>query len=251
VLDAGERYWTRKSAGQRVPLDLKDSTFWLEVGVSALGDVPGLPAETLQDGERDAVDPPIVLDEEVRRGATGLHAAIGAGDAQARLRALRYSIRGDKAMLWKHLLKAEQEERKAQKANEAAEQEAQRRREGRGEVLPDALVVPEATDQATQEKYNLMRVRYKAWCPICVAAKGRSTPHIERPRKTQQVVQLDWCYLKASGEDAERGEQTFAGSLVTVHVNKGRSAATSVLKEGADGQMCTPRDSLAKLYLTS
>ena len=48
-------------------------------------------------------------------------------------------------------------------------------------------------------------------------------------------MEVDWYFLKSSGDLAQQGEQTWAATMAIAHKNTGCVSSTSVLRKGPDG----------------
>ena len=56
-------------------------------------------------------------------------------------------------------------------------------REGR---RPAGLRAPLSVSQAEREEHELTHIPYRQWCPVCVRARGRATPHRSRTEQEKR-----------------------------------------------------------------
>ena len=57
-------------------------------------------------------------------------------------------------------------------------------------------VVPSPIEPTKQEReiHNLTHLPYRSWCPICVRAKGKQTPH-RKGGSTKPLIQVDFAFV--------------------------------------------------------
>ena len=71
-------------------------------------------------------------------------------------------------------------------------------------IEPQLLPKNEKPSQEEVEKHNLTHLPYKAWCPICVANKGKESPHKslfkknDDPGSSMPTICLDFCFTTTS-----------------------------------------------------
>ena len=96
----------------------------------------------------------------------------------------------------------------------------QRWREGKNDVVPTCLPVPVQPSAEAVRVHNLAHILFKPWCPICLVATGKASPHAGH-KSQDQTVQTDWCFFKKSGGKTESMNQAWEATLTLVPVNTG------------------------------
>ena len=101
-----------------------------------------------------------------------------------------------------------------------------------------SLRAPHRVSREEREQHELTHIPYRAWCPFCVRARGRNTPHRSRTEDMKRggVPRIVMDYVFMSGRD----EAASANSvLVVLDEGTGERNARAVGRKGlgADGEM--------------
>ena len=85
-------------------------------------------------------------------------------------------------------------------------------------------------DAPTREEWNTHMVThlpYRSWCPWCVAARGKSNPHLRADSKEfpgVPIIHVDWYFLKSKGDEStvpalefREGETQMLGTFLLPH----------------------------------
>ena len=96
---------------------------------------------------------------------------------------------------------------------------------------PAALRAPNRVTQAEREEHELTHIPYRQWCPICVKARGRSTPHRSRTEEQRREgvpkISLDYFFMSSEEESA-----TDSPVLVMIDESTGERYARAVGQKG-------------------
>ena len=80
--------------------------------------------------------------------------------------------------------------------------------EGEQGRQPIGMRAPFAVTKEEREQHELTHTPYRAWCPHCVRARGRNTPHRSRAQDHEQSrvprIVLDYFFMSSADEAAHR-----------------------------------------------
>ena len=70
-----------------------------------------------------------------------------------------------------------------------------------------SLRTPEPRTDAARKAHNATHVPFRDWCPICVASRGRSSPHrrvvVNKTADTLPNFQTDYMFIRTVAESAK------------------------------------------------
>ena len=103
---------------------------------------------------------------------------------------------------------------------------------------PATLRAPHRASREEREKHELTHTPYRAWCPYCVRARGRNSPHRTRSEELKRGgvprISLDYFFVSRADEAASANPV-----LVMLDEGTGERYARAVGKKGlgSDGEM--------------
>lgn len=266
VFDAGESYLENKVLNRRLRLTRRGRVYVLPVnevkvvgGIVATADAVDDAEPSPTSGGASSQEGPVVVVEPPRR--EDLRPEVAAPDVdrdrpmepaglkpwspveamRGWLRAAGAPIYGTKDMLWKRVLEYNELVRKEAALQEQLAQELEARRLGQGsrESAAVPLPAPRPPTEAEKEAHALTHVPAKPWCRLCVMGKSKQLGHRriapDEAEREGALVEMDYCFLKATGETTTVAAEAWSTTLVVVHRGTGLMVATAVEKKGAEG----------------
>ena len=109
--------------------------------------------------------------------------------------------------------------RKRKGDEEGAEEEGEEGREAR------RLPIPNGPSKEEREKHNLTHTPYRSWCPHCVRARGRNTPHRKGEKESESLIpriSFDYFFLTKEDESGNKNPM-----IAMVDENTGEKYARS------------------------
>ena len=78
------------------------------------------------------------------------------------------------------------------------------------------LRTPEPPTDAARMAYNATHVPFRDWCPICVASRGRNSPHrrvvVNKTADTLPKFQTDYMFIRTVAESKNSGRYHIRGN---------------------------------------
>jgi hypothetical protein len=71
------------------------------------------------------------------------------------------------------------------------------------------LTAPMRVSKEEREEHERTHTPYRAWCPVCVKARGRATPHMKSRTKEEEAVpkiSMDYFFMSKKDEEAKELE---------------------------------------------
>ena len=105
-----------------------------------------------------------------------------------------------------------------------------------------AATAPMKPSKAEQENHNLTHIPYAPWCPLCVAARGRDSPHRSQSEAVEHegsIIQFDYTFWTSSVDLTLLESDATATQLTAVDLDTGYKFACQCLTKG-------PKDSYAR-----
>ncbi len=80
--------------------------------------------------------------------------------------------------------------------------------DGEGEEgrRPKGLSAPMKVSKEEREEHERTHTPYRAWCPVCVRARGRATPHMKSKEAEEEAVpkiSMDYFFMSSKDEEAK------------------------------------------------
>jgi len=68
------------------------------------------------------------------------------------------------------------------------------------------LTAPMKVSREEREEHERTHTPYRAWCPVCVKARGRATPHMKGKESQEEEVpkiSMDYFFMSKKDEEAK------------------------------------------------
>ena len=95
------------------------------------------------------------------------------------------------------------------------------------------LKTPDQPTPQERAEHELTHLPFRSWCPTCVQSKGRSDNHPKQQSRSP-VVQFDFCFFKALGENINTNPHRYGCSNRHVHGSSGDQQASRLSTQHAN-----------------